>query len=456
MLLRFAFERKVMVHEGGLRAPERESLDINNKDFWNSDSLDKEMRRQFDVCHSCRRCFNLCDSFPKLFDLIDESDSMELDTVSSNNFDKVVDACTLCDMCFMVSCPYVPPHEFAIDIPSLFIRYKAQNKKNSFIENRLSKTDFNGKLGIKFPKIFNWITSRKNKFFRLILDKIIKIDLSVRLPKFNTFNLFSYINKKSKEIKYKSSENNKVVIFSTCYAGYNDSEIGKSLLNVLEKNKIYYEEGYTECCKMPQLEQGAVEEVKSSAEKTAAKLIKKIRDGYKVVTPIASCALMLKSHWPLICPDNSDVIELSKNTMDVDEFLIDLHNKGKLNLNITPLNKKITLHTACHSRAQNIGAKSYNLLNLITEEKNINIEKCSGHGGAWGIKKKWNKTARKVGLPAARNIFKNEENIIASTCPLAALHLKDINDDKKLSNYSKKIFHPLELISKAYGKEDSN
>ena len=63
MLLRFAFERKVMVQEGGLRAPERESLDINTKDFWNSDSLDKEMRRQFDVCHSCRRCFNLCDSF---------------------------------------------------------------------------------------------------------------------------------------------------------------------------------------------------------------------------------------------------------------------------------------------------------------------------------------------------------------------------------------------------------
>ena len=37
MLLRFAFERIVMVQEGGLRAPERESLDINNKDFWNSD-----------------------------------------------------------------------------------------------------------------------------------------------------------------------------------------------------------------------------------------------------------------------------------------------------------------------------------------------------------------------------------------------------------------------------------
>ena len=61
---------------------------------------------------------------------------MELDSVDSKHFDKVVDACTLCDMCFMVSCPYVPPHEFAIDIPSLFIRHKAQNKNKIGLESQ--------------------------------------------------------------------------------------------------------------------------------------------------------------------------------------------------------------------------------------------------------------------------------------------------------------------------------
>ena len=50
---------------------------------------------------------------------------------------------------------------------------------------------------------------------------------------------------------------------------------------------------------MPQLEQGKVKELKSAAEKTAKKLLKKIAEGYKIVAPIASCALMLKSHWPI-------------------------------------------------------------------------------------------------------------------------------------------------------------
>ena len=69
------------------------------------------------------------------------------------------------------------------------------------------------------------------------------------------------------------------------------------------------------------------------------------------------------------------------------------------------------------------------------------------------LKSKWNKTAKKVGLPAARQVFKKEDNIIASTCPLAALHLKDINDDKEISNHNNKIYHPIEVLSNSYTKE---
>ena len=116
-------------NEGGLRAPERDPVDWKSEDYWDLEKIDEETRRQFDVCHGCRRCFNLCDSFPKLFDLIDESETFELDSVDSKDFKPVIDACTLCDMCFMVTCPYVPPHEFAIDIPKLMLRHSAVNYK---------------------------------------------------------------------------------------------------------------------------------------------------------------------------------------------------------------------------------------------------------------------------------------------------------------------------------------
>jgi glycerol-3-phosphate dehydrogenase subunit C len=45
--------------------------------------------------------------------------------VFAGQIKQIVDACTLCDMCFMVKCPYVPPHEFNLDFPHLMLRYRA-------------------------------------------------------------------------------------------------------------------------------------------------------------------------------------------------------------------------------------------------------------------------------------------------------------------------------------------
>ncbi len=445
-----------MINEGGLRAPVRKPLNIDSPEFWDEKELDTEMRRQFDVCHSCRRCFNLCDSFPKLFDLIDDSKTMELDSVASKDFSPVVDACTLCDMCFMVSCPYVPPHEFAIDIPSLFIRYKSQNSSgNSSKDSNLAKTDRNGRIGTTFPRIFNWLISKNNIIFRKILEKILSIDVSATLPKFNIKKFSKILRTNVEKNRHKKNYKDKVIIFSTCYVNYNDSKIGESLIEILNKNNVYFEEGYKECCKMPQLEQGNIHDVKNSAIRTANRLVVKINEGFKIVSPIASCALMLKSHWPLICPDNKNIKLLSENTLDFDEYLWSLHNKGKLNTDFKKLDKNITLHNSCHSRAQNIGPKSAQVLGLIPGVKTINIEKCSGHGGTWGVKKQWNKTARKVGAAAARQVFK-EDNLIASTCPLAGLHLNDINEEKKLTKNKTNIYHPLELVAKSYRKGDYN
>src|SRR5215468_5467702 len=113
------------MREGSLEAPTRHPIDWQSPDFWDEAKLEAELRRVFDICHGCRRCFNLCDSFPTLFDLVDASPTMELDGVKSEDFKTVVDGCTLCDMCYMTKCPYVPPHEWNIDFPHLMLRARA-------------------------------------------------------------------------------------------------------------------------------------------------------------------------------------------------------------------------------------------------------------------------------------------------------------------------------------------
>ncbi len=313
--------------EGGLRAPVRDLIAWQEDDYWNEEKLDEETRRQFDVCHGCRRCFNLCDSFPKLFDLIDESSTYELDSVDSKDFQPIVDACTLCDMCFMVTCPYVPPHEFAIDIPKLMLRHRANSFKEGkvgFKEKQITEIDRNGKLGQKTRIVSNKVVSVNNKPTRYLIEKFLDISKEAKLPKFSKpFNEEFPINIKA------PSYGEKAILFSTCYGTYHNTEIISSAYKVLRHNGIDVSLFYDGCCGMPQLEQGNIERVMTQAKNISHKLAPMITEGHPIIAPIPSCALMFKTEWPLLLPEDKNILMLSKNTMDIDEYMIYLsENKG--------------------------------------------------------------------------------------------------------------------------------
>src|ERR1700678_3935815 len=136
-----------MSREGSLEAPTRHPIDWRSEAFYDAVKLDAEMRRVFDICHGCRRWFNLCDSFPRLFELMDNNPSEDVEGVKSEDFAEVTEACTLCDMCFMTKCPYVPPHPFNVDFPHLLLRARATEAKagkKDFTQSQLAEMDRNG------------------------------------------------------------------------------------------------------------------------------------------------------------------------------------------------------------------------------------------------------------------------------------------------------------------------
>ena len=442
--------------EGSLDAPVRHAIPWQEEEFYNSDKLDEELRRVFDVCHGCRRCFNLCDSFPRLFDLIDDSDSGELDTVESADFEPVVDACTLCDMCYMTKCPYVPPHEFNIDFPHLMLRYRAiqfKNGKIPFINKELTKTDRNGKTLGKIASVVNWGSNVENSLARKVLETTCDVHRDASLPNFHK-ETFLDIDKNGKP-KLNSEApgyGRKAAIYATCFVNYNNPSIGTSAIEVLNKNGVKTEVVYPSCCGMPQLEQGNITEVAKAAEKVAQELRHWVDEGNDIIALTPSCALMLKFEWPLILPENEDVRALSAATYDIDEYIVEIAKNEGLADGLEALDGTVTLHHACHSRAQNFGQKSVEMLKYIPDVDITVIERCSGHGGSWGMMKDNFETALKVGKPAARQAKKAPSAYVASGCPLAAEHIlqgMEALDGSKPN--VEKATHPIELLAKAYG-----
>jgi len=444
------------MREGSLEAPTRHPIDWQNPDFWDETKLEAELRRVFDICHGCRRCFNLCDSFPKLFDLVDASPTMELDGVKSEDFKQVIDACTLCDMCFLTKCPYVPPHEWNLDFPHLMLRARAiEARKNGipFGERQLTRTDRNGKLAAPVAGLANWASSTANKLTRPIMEGVLGVDRDAALPKFHG-KTFAARAKGPVEINRGAPAfGRKAALYATCFVNYNDPPVGMAARAVLAKNGVETRVEYPRCCGMPQLEHGEIAKVAEAARATARHFSPLIDQGYDVVALVPSCALMLKFEWPLIVPDDPLVKKLAAATFDITEYVVEIARKHGLAPGLKKLDGGVALHFACHARAQNMGPKAADMLRLIPEMDVAVIERCSGHGGSWGVMKANFETALKVGKPAARQAARENKTYLASECPLAGAHLVQGIErlDDKPANAPAHSHHPIELFARAYG-----
>jgi len=452
-----------MSREGSLEAPTRHPIKWRDPDFTDMEKLDAEMRRVFDICHGCRRCFNLCDSFPRLFDLIDATPEGELDGVKSEQFPKIVEACTLCDMCFMTKCPYVPPHPFNLDFPHLMLRYRAAEAKagkTSFTARQLAEMDRNGRLAQPISAIVNF--AEKNSLARGVMQATLGIDKHAALPEFHTrtFTLADRtapIGVNTAAPAYKAKP--KAALFATCFVNYNKPETGMAARAVLNHIGVETKVAYPGCCGMPFLEQAELDRVAENAAKVSKELVKLIDEGYDIVTLTASCGLMFKFEWPLIVPENADVKKLAASTFDIDEYVVMTAKKHGLPGGLASLPEGVTVHLACHARAQNMGPKAADLLRLIPSTPVDVIERCAGHGGTFGVLKETRPVAMKVGKPAMRAAVNQGRGHIASDCPLAAKHIvqgaSELAEQGGTELPAKKPEHPIEIFARAYGlKED--
>ncbi len=438
--------------EGSLEAPLRHPLDWRSEAFYDPAAIEAEMERVFDVCHTCRRCFNLCDSFPILFDLVDEGPTGEVDGVPKSAYKSVVDACTLCDMCFMTKCPYVPPHPFNIDFPHLMLRHRAAERRRDggdFVREQLGLTDRNGKLAKPVAGLANWATNRKNKPVRALMEVVAGIDRDAELPR--------YYSKTATDLAPPAPNpggpafgKRKAAIYATCFVDYNAPSTATAAMSVLALQGVETRIVYPECCGMPQLEAGDLADVAGRAERISAEMGRWIDDGWDIVALTASCGLMLKFEWPLLLPGDAAVTRLAVATRDISQYVVELAKAHGLTPGLKPVQGGVTVHHACHARAQNMGAKSAELLKLIPDTKVDLVERCSGHGGTFGVMKSTRGMAVKVGKPAARQVAQKGDETLCSDCPLACKHLGQLLE-AETGGHQPRQAHPIEVFARAYG-----
>jgi len=441
--------------EGSLESPQRHALDWQNPEFYNESALVDELERVYDICHGCRRCFNLCNAFPLLFDAIDESPSMELDTVDKKVYWQVVDQCYLCDMCFMTKCPYVPPHQFDLDFPHLMLRAKAVKFKKgetTFRDKLLSSTDTLGKLA-SIPVVTQTVNAVNNTAVtRKVMDSVLGIHQDRKLPEYSskTFRSHATINE-SHPVKDGERTPGKVAIYATCYINYNEPGIGHDLLAILAHNEIPARLVEKEaCCGMPKLELGDLEAVARLKETNIPHLAKLAKEGYAILTAIPSCTLMYKQELPLMFPDDADVKAVAEAMYDPFEYMMLRHKDGLLKTDFKQQLGKVSYHVPCHLRVQNMGQKTREMLQLVPETEITTVERCSGHDGTWGVKSEFFAESMKIGKHVFKQMAAPEPDYVSSDCAIAGRHILQGMGDAPADEKPPQKQHPLTLMRIAY------
>jgi len=416
-------------------------------DFYDPTGARAERDRTFHICSDCRVCVKLCPSFRSLFEMIDDLGGTEhVEELTDVQHKRVVDECYQCKLCYVI-CPYTPDHgqEWRIDFPQLMLRSLAiQGRQGA--ESRsarlLARTDLQGKVATRLAPIVN--ASTKIKPARVAMEKVTGIARDRLLPTFSRVRFSKWFRRR---VAAADAPRGRVALFPTCLVEYQQPEIGKAMVGVFERNGYGCELPAGQvCCGMPWLDAGDTEKFREHAQRNVEALLPAVEAGMKVVVPQPTCAYTLKDEVPAFLGTDA-ARKVAAATFEASEFLVNEHRAGnKLDTNFDGTTyDSIVWHAACHYRAQQMGPKSMQLLQL-TGAKVQMVERCAAIDGTWGLRAENIQLAKRVARPLMDRVRESDADLVAGDCQLANVAITE--------DAGRKPVHPMQVMARAYGIEE--
>ena len=358
--------------------------------------------------------------------------------ITSPEYRKIVDLCWQCKLCFN-HCPYTPPHRFDIDFPRLMLRAKAARAAVEGVTRQdrwLGNVDAVGSLGSATAPLSNWANSFKPN--RVLMESVIGIHRDRNLPKFHHKTFARWFRE-----RVPREGKRKVALFYSCSVNYNEPQVGRDAVSVLEKNACQVSCPPQVCCGMPYLDGGDMAAAAENARKNIAVLAPLVEAGAEVVVPQPTCSYVLKKEYPILVPGEA-ADKVAGATRDLFEYLVARHGEGTLATDFTGRGPgRVAYQIPCHLRAQNMGFKTRDVLQLIPGTKVRVVERCTAMDGTWAMKKENYGISLQFARRAASEMEADKPDTFTTDCSLSGLQIEAVRGHKPR--------HPISLVREAYG-----
>lgn len=347
-------------------------------------------------------------------------------------YDEALKYCINCKRC-EVACP--SNVRIGDIIQSARIRYA--KKKPKVRDIMLANTDFVGTLSTPFAPVVNLALGLKP--VKAAMDAVLKIDHRRMFPKY-AFGTFEGWYKK--QAPRQAAFSKQVAYFHGCYVNYNNPQLGKDLVKVM--NAAGYGVRLLEkeqCCGVALISNGLINQAKKQAQTNMASIRQAVLEKkMSVIATSSTCTFTIRDEYPhLLQLENGDVreqVELATRFL----YRLLAENKTKLRFR-TDKKLKVAYHTPCHMEKLGWSYYTIELLKMIPGvEVQVLDSQCCGIAGTYGFKKENYEVSQQIGSRLFRQIEASGVDFVVSDCETCKWQIE--------MSTSKKCEHPISVLAR--------
>ncbi len=344
---------------------------------------------------------------------------------------EVMDLCLMCKAC-KAECPS------NVDVAKLkaeFLNAHYKRHQRPLGHYAMANIHWINRLGAPAASLVNWLG--QNSWSRWLLELTAGIDQRRSLPPLHADHFRRWFRRHVPDAN--GGLAGRVILLDDCFTTFNEPEVGRAAVRVLERAGYRVELAGLSCCGRAMISKGFLSEARSLARSQLPGLAKRVTDGTPILGLEPSCLLTLVDEWPDLVPGR-DARRVAAAAQLADGWLAKRVESGDCRLALGRQPGTCVLHGHCHQKALVGATGSAAALRLVPGLDVTLLETgCCGMAGSFGYEAGHFDVSAKIAgldlLPALKNAPDAEVAAPGTSCrhqirDLAGRHAR----------------HPLEII----------
>jgi glycerol-3-phosphate dehydrogenase subunit C len=318
-------------------------------------------------------------------------------------------------------------------------RNKLKRQKGFPLRDRIiTRPTWLGRLGTPAAPIANFSLTFRPA--RILAEKLLGVHRDAPAPKFAGRRFSRWMRNHSRDGRAVAGR--KIVYFHGCGTEYYEPWEGEKVVAILEHNGFDVVVPKQDCCGLPLQSSGLFDDARKVVLRLARALREQLTDDDTIIVGNAtSCTLMLKRE---ALEENEDLRVVSERTYDICELLLELHDRGELKTDFTPVAETVAYHAPCQQQGHWVGKPALDLLALVPglEVREMDA-RCCGIAGTYGLKvEKYD-----IGMAVGRDLF---DQVAASGASTVACDSETCRWQISHGTQRPSV-HPIDYLYRAYG-----